>query len=340
VYYHLQPDWTDLTTRADEAFRRALNADSSFVLPLYHLSEMALRDEDLDRAGLMIEKFTAAGPPADMHAQLILMQECIAEGPSAIDWDSRVREESDGVARAGLGFGPEDRQLDCAEAALNALLDAETPPEDWVWAAQFTLNNIAVVRGQIDEAEAIIERAIEGGSEGAIALRLVNAFAGVTEFDDSAAELIPVLGTDLDSMGSERLWYLGSWYDHTGDIDNLRAVTDALLRRAEATGDVAFQMVGGGMAARLAIAEGDTLLALQHLEAIHPFGRRVDLEWDFEKGLPRERLLLAELLLARGDYQRAIEVARGFELDPQVYLLYLPRSLEIRAEAARLLDDS
>jgi tetratricopeptide (TPR) repeat protein/tRNA A-37 threonylcarbamoyl transferase component Bud32 len=339
VHYHLQPDWTDLAAQASRAFHRALDADSAFVLPLYHLSELALRAGDLEEAGRLIPRFAAASPARDMLTQLVLMQACITEGPDSIDWDSRVREEAEGVVRAGLGFGTGGHQLDCARAALTAVLDAEAPPEEWVWGAYFALNTIAVVRGQADEAEAIIQRAVEAGYQGAVALRLVNAFAGETEFDASASELVDVLLGDLDAMGSERLWYLGSWYDHTGDIENLRAVANALTRRADATGAIDFRMLGGGMAARVAIAEGDTLRALQLLEAIHPFGRRADLEWDFEKGLPRERLLLAELLLARGDHQRAIEVAKGFELEPQVYVLYMPRSLEIRAEAARGLND-
>ena len=339
VYYHLQPAWTDLASQARHAFHRAMDADSSFVLPLYHLSEMALRNGELEEAERMIGTFGAAEPAADMHVQLVLMQRCIKEGPGAIDWDSWVRSEPDAVVRAGLAFGVGGHQLDCIEASLRSVLDSEIPPSDWVWAAQFVLNNVAVVRGRPDEAKAIIERSIEGGSQGAVALRLVNAFAGVREFDESAAELIPFLLGDLDSMGSERLWYLGSWYDHDGDVEDLRAVADALASRDTSAGGIDFRMLGGAMAARLAVAEGDTSLALNLLDDIHPFGRRGDLEWDFEKGLPQERLLLAELLLARGEFERAIAVAEGFELEPKVYLLYMPRSLEIRTEAARKLGD-
>ncbi len=338
VYYHLQPVWTGLEPRALDAFHRALRSDSSFVLPLYHLSEAALRNGDLEAAANYIERFSVAQPEPGMRLQLELMRRCVAEGPGAVDWTRHAAESPDVVARAGLGLGTTDAQLDCREVALRAVDASAAASEDWKWGARFVLNNLLVVRGRDDEARTILDAATES-RPGAVALSLVNAFAGAAAFDSSAMALVRRLPRDVSATDPWYLWFLGSWFDHVGDRDSLRLVADGLLRRAGSGGTEDLRMMAGGLDARLAAAEGDTTRALERLEAIHPYGSRVDLEWDFEKALPQERLLLARLLLARGEYARAAAVAEGFELEPKVYLLYLPQSLEIRAAAARGLGD-
>lgn len=56
--------------------------------------------------------------------------------------------------------------------------------------------------------------------------------------------------------------------------------------------------------------------------------------------LALERLEYARLLMARGQYERAIDVANVFDSPwPVVHLLYLRPSLTLRAEAAAALGD-
>jgi hypothetical protein len=57
--------------------------------------------------------------------------------------------------------------------------------------------------------------------------------------------------------------------------------------------------------------------------------------------LPTERLLLARLLLARGEALAALQVASNFDApSPVAYLPYLPASLALRITAADRLGDA
>jgi len=59
--------------------------------------------------------------------------------------------------------------------------------------------------------------------------------------------------------------------------------------------------------------------------------------------MPRgsERLYLARLLAARGDFERAIDVANVFDATwPVVHTLYLAPSLRLRADAAAALGEA
>ena len=65
-----------------------------------------------------------------------------------------------------------------------------------------------------------------------------------------------------------------------------------------------------------------------------------EIAWDVAAPRGFERLTLAGLLLERKDFQNAISVANVFDAAwPSVYLLYLPASLELRAEAAAALSE-
>ena len=62
--------------------------------------------------------------------------------------------------------------------------------------------------------------------------------------------------------------------------------------------------------------------------------------WNPWEALGGERLLLARLLLARGEARAALQVASNFDApSPVTYLPYLPASLELRIEAAERVGD-
>jgi hypothetical protein len=64
------------------------------------------------------------------------------------------------------------------------------------------------------------------------------------------------------------------------------------------------------------------------------------LTWNPWEALAGERLLLAELLLARGEALAALQVASNFDAPaPISYLPYLPASLTLRITAADRLGD-
>jgi hypothetical protein len=95
------------------------------------------------------------------------------------------------------------------------------------------------------------------------------------------------------------------------------------------------------MVANLHLARGDTTLARERLLALRPAANRIYMSWGLWQSLAAERMALAEILLARGEASRAIDIASGFDhFEPVVYLLYLPRSLALRHRAATQLGRS
>jgi hypothetical protein len=95
------------------------------------------------------------------------------------------------------------------------------------------------------------------------------------------------------------------------------------------------------MLARAALARADSAEALRRLSALVPTARRRPLEFDWWESLGGERLALAELLLARGQFAEALRVASIFDSPtPVIYLIYLPASLSVRLRAAQALGDA
>ncbi len=94
------------------------------------------------------------------------------------------------------------------------------------------------------------------------------------------------------------------------------------------------------LSAHIALASGDTTVAIRQLELMVPNAPRPWLTWDPWEGLGLEWMLLARHHFARGDYARAIEVGRRFDAAASVpNLMYLPASLSLRMRAAEALGD-
>jgi hypothetical protein len=99
-------------------------------------------------------------------------------------------------------------------------------------------------------------------------------------------------------------------------------------------------LLGQSVTARAALARGDSAGALKLLQQLVPTAGRGALIWNPWESLGGERLLLAELRLARGEFVEALRLARNFDAPvPVSYVLYLPASLKLRLRAARALGD-
>jgi len=97
-------------------------------------------------------------------------------------------------------------------------------------------------------------------------------------------------------------------------------------------------MYARALNAHLALAEGDSMAALQRFAALHPTAPSEGLAWDEAEPLAVERLVHARLLLALQRYQEAYDVAAGFDLPSAIiFLPFIRPSLVIRLEAARAL---
>jgi hypothetical protein len=90
------------------------------------------------------------------------------------------------------------------------------------------------------------------------------------------------------------------------------------------------------------LVRGDSAGALEQLRRLAPTAADgAALTWNPWEALGGERLLLAELLLARGEALAALQVASNFDAPaPISYLPYLPASLTLRIKAAERLGDS
>lgn len=77
------------------------------------------------------------------------------------------------------------------------------------------------------------------------------------------------------------------------------------------------------------------MTAISRLRTVLGTGRRDELTWSVAEPLAPDRLLLATLLLSRGQPREAIAAAAIFDHQaPIVFLPYLPASLALRRRAA------
>jgi hypothetical protein len=111
--------------------------------------------------------------------------------------------------------------------------------------------------------------------------------------------------------------------------------------RADSSGARTDRLVAAEASARLSLLRGDSTGAIKKLQALKPTAPRNDLTWLPWESLGAERMMLAELLLARGYARRAIDVATLIDApQPFAYLYWLRSSLQLRVRAADQLHDA
>jgi hypothetical protein len=126
-------------------------------------------------------------------------------------------------------------------------------------------------------------------------------------------------------------------------VEEARVLRDILLERTEGPNPDPRQtkLMASSLRAHVALAEGDTALAIELLDTLSPNVRRGSLYRPWES-LGFERLTLARLLVARGRFAEAYREATVFDSPGAANLIFpvfLPASLELRLEAARQLGD-
>jgi hypothetical protein len=141
--------------------------------------------------------------------------------------------------------------------------------------------------------------------------------------------------------GPMGLWHIGVWLAHRRDVQGLRLVARSLADIADSTGGRDAILYAEAMRAHLAAVEGDTagaILLFSELKSFHP---PTEFGFTLAQPLAPERITLSRLLLARGRYDEALEVASIFDHpEPAIFLAFLPASLAIRHAAAMALGQS
>jgi tetratricopeptide (TPR) repeat protein len=349
VYTHLLPVEGNPDSLAEASFDQARRLDSSANGVLLHLIETRLRKGDTQGASPLIHDFLAAGPDTTLAAQIRLMESCVQRGASATDWKSIARTQTFALLSAGNSLKGAGSQLPCAMGAFTAVIAADTTSAgDLRWFALLGLQSALLAQGRTTEAVSQIDSPVMRG-EGA-SMYLLDA----PLYPELAGRARQVTHNYQQECGPEyrrcsnpvRLWELGVWEAQEGRV----AVADAIAKEIAGRSPrpdlprekYVIPILARSVAAHAALARGDTVAAEGLFQASLRDPVPGDLlSWDVASPRGLDRLRLAQLLVARGQFQRAVEVANVFESAwPSVYLLYLPASLRLRAEAARAMGNA
>ena len=269
----------------------------------------ALRRGDVDGATALIRRFRRVGEPdSSLVTRLDLMLRCVRDGPVEANW-SRLAQRDPGlilIASRLLSAGA--AQPVCAEAGFTAVLANERAPSNERWGALLGLQGLLTAQGRLAKVRALLDS--EGAAQvGGPVLYLIVAAAGAG-LDDRAAEVADGFGTKYESMSTPILWALGTWAAHRTDTIALRAISSALTRKADSTGARADSLMARVVAAHAILSRGDSAAALDSIQALIPNAPLADIEWQPWESLGEQRLLLARLLLSRGDYAAAEPLLR------------------------------
>jgi hypothetical protein len=344
TYLHLMPSTpVNKDSAAEQSLERALRLQPGFAPALFHLVEFPTRRGEARRARDLMRQIETTAPDSDWTFQASLMVRCAFDGPDAIDWPAAVRRYSDRVVEVSriLGAGAANRP--CARRALNAVLtydaDSSAAHATYRWSSTKGLNYLAMMEGRDSSAVALLDSVEQAGVRAAVSLHILNAAAGGRASEalgDSAVRSLLTL--PISAMSTVRLRYLSLWSWHQRDPASLDSVARRLRAIADSTNSGIDRLARDGAEARLALLRGDSATAIIRLQAIRPAADPAWITWDLWESAASERLLLAELLLARREAAEAWRVAESFDSPrSQVHQLYLAPSLHVRLRAARQL---
>jgi hypothetical protein len=329
----------NLDSPAERSCAVAVRLTPGFAPALFHLGEFAARRGQARRARELLTAFRAVSPDSDWTFQLELTVRCATEGPDGIDWPAAVRRASDRVVYVARTLGAGARYPACSRRALEAVLAIDTSQAaehvTTRWSALKGLDYQGIAEGRVAQVVALLDSALTHGAPAAAALDLPDLIAGARAMEPRAAATMATLDEPFREMGSQRLWYFAVWEYYRSDSLRLGGVADASRAVAVASGSGVDHLVAEGAAARLALLRGDTVAAIRGLRQLRPSSEVGALAWNLWESAAAERLLLAQLLLAKGEDAEAMEVAEAFDSPrSQIHLLYLPASLQVRMRAA------
>jgi hypothetical protein len=272
------------------------------------------------------------------------MLECTAGDPAGgVDWVEAAESDPESVLAAARQLAIGAAQVPCALEAARAVLQTAAD-DDLVWGAFVIYQSLLVATGQDQAAARFLDEAQGLAAQGVPYLQVVDAVAGA-DMGEQAAAVDEYLRTEFGEgyeqlRGPLALWLAGSWNALIGDSTQLAAVVRQLeeVVRTEGRPDRLRQaeLFLSSMRAHLATARGDTAAAIDSLRVLHPTFPRDGFSWELVEPLANERLTLARLLLATGQYEEAIAVASGLDgPSAAIFTVFVPASLEVRYRAAR-----
>jgi hypothetical protein len=233
------------------------------------------------------------------------------------------------------------RQPRCAEAAWRAVLDGDTALINQI-AGLRGLQSLLLAETRYAEAERLLANVGRVRPKYLAQVYITDLIANAP-YDVQAAVGADTIRDGIRTnpeLPSERIWSLGLWEARQRRADAVRWVAELLEARHRKLGKPMDSVFARSLRSRLALLAGDTATALGILEGLTSVGSKVAITWEEYGALPTERLLLAELQLARRQWRAALETASGFDAPaPLIYAAFLPASLRIRILAARALEE-
>ena len=343
VHYHLVTSAANADSVARIWLEAAVRADSGFSPPRFHLAQIAVREGDWERASSLLRTSPILGESTSAPPQITLMLECVTGDSAAVNWTDAAAEDPESVLAAARQLAIGAAQVPCAIEAARAVLQG-VEQDDLVWGAFVIYQSLLVATGQDEAAARFLAEAEGSAAQGVPYLQVVDAVAGANMLEQAAAideYLRTEFGEDYATLrGPIALWLAGSWNALAGDSVRLAAVVRQLeeLVRTEGRADRLRQseLYLSAMRAHLAVERRDTTAAIDSLRVLYPTFPRDGFSWELVEPLGYERLTLARLLLATGEYDEAISVAAGLDGPAAaIFTVFIPASLEVRVRAAR-----
>ncbi|NNM05850.1 MAG: protein kinase [Gemmatimonadetes bacterium] len=342
TYFHLLPEKTDGFLPAEEAFRESIRLDPGFEPPMIHLTEIEVWHGNHDAADALLAQIRESRADSSTVLWLQLLTSCARNSTPLIPWAEAVAVDPGAAYNAAADLATGARYPVCAEAGLRAILEdpQDRPGASYSWGALMTLGGLLVALDRGEEAIEIWREAETSGTAGATPFLYLMAGAVSEPVSRQAARIDSMaqrmFGPEFERFRPIEGWSLGVWHSSQGNTPRLRLLAERMGTLA--AGDSATALVSilnTALQGHVALARGDTTDAIDLLWSLRPAYPGNDLTYGIWEVLPYERLLLAQLLLAKNRFHDALDVAGAFDHPgPTAFLFFLPQSLAVRADAA------
>lgn len=341
VYYHLIPAAAPLDSLTEAAFLRAVEIDSLFLPPLFHLAEIAIRRGDRVHGRRYLDRMVKAGADPAWTRHLTVMLQCVEGRMSAADWSALANRSPDDAMVAAHALGAGARQPACVIAGFRAVLAAPQATVGTLWGAALGLHGMLIATGPTEEAVRLLDSTRTHISSRALAFGMIGVYA------DSAfrtiAEQAELFGRErygahYETARPRSAWAFGVWEAWKGNRAAVETIAARLTALGRETGVPATVLAAASLDAHLALLRGDTAGALARFGALPIVAPRDSLPWEFLEPLAPDRMTYATLLLASGRAADAFAAASVFDHPaPVAYFAFVRPSLELRMRAATQL---
>ena len=344
AYVHLLPLAGNADSLAERAFTRARRLDSTAVNVLLHPIEIRLRRGDAIGAAPLLQRFRAAAPDTELLASRVIGEACVRDA-AAVDWRSLAATTAAPLILAASQMSGAAAAYPCAQRSFEAILAVDTTADEIAdgrrSAAIFGLFGLKLAQGDAAGSVATVDAffARWGFGESFYLLAAPYHPALLARARDVARRDEAKYGANYAALPyPRRLWELGVLEAMQGRVEVAAAIAADLHRRDSTPATRYEHSLARSMDSFVLLARGDSAAAERGFSDVLTGAVMSDiLPWDEAEPRGGERLMLTQLLMARGNYEEAIGVASVFDAPKLAHWIYLRESLELRARSAKAM---